>query len=194
MNFKTKLSLKQFSSIILLIIGALLLGVVLYGNSEEKEFFLKLVSLFMIVISISNFLDEFAKRRKIRKATDNENYDSEEEKKVADFFKKRKIIFELHPVLKLPKSLWIIDIPFSYHKIRPDFYLPEYNVYVEYWGMINNEEYKEGIYKPKKGLYNRNMIELINLYPKNLNNLDRDFNQKLLEIIRDREGNSKEWR
>ncbi|MEK6832467.1 MAG: hypothetical protein AABY32_00335 [Nanoarchaeota archaeon] len=194
MDFKTKLSTKQFCSIILLIIGAILFWGAFYGTSGDKEFLLKLVSLSIIIISISNFFDEITKRRRIRRATNNGNYDSGGETEIANFFKKRKIIFELHPVLKLPKSLWIMNIPFSYHEIRPDFYLPEYNIYVEYWGMINNEEYKEKTYKPKKELYNRNMIDLINLYPKNLENLDRDFNQKLLEIIRDRGGNSKEWR
>ena len=111
------------------------------------------------------------------------------------FSEKRKIIFELHPKLKVPKTvLGFIDVPFRRIILTPDFFLPEYDIYVEFWGMIDNEKYKENIFKPKMKIYKSNLIDMISLYPRNLENLERDFHQKLLEIVRDREGNSKEWR
>lgn len=194
MRFKTKLSTKQYRSIFYIIIGIFLLFVAIDGGVENKTNFLLAIAGVMIINSIITFFEEIAKRNKIKTSSDHENYDSNEEKQVAEFFKKRKIIFQLHPVLKLPKTFLKLEIPFRYHKLHPDFYLPEYDVFVEYWGMIGNEKYKEKVFKPKKKLYKENAIELIDLYPRNIKNLDRDFNQKLLEIIRDREGNSKEWR
>ncbi len=45
--------------------------------------------------------------------------------------------------------------------IRPDFYLPEFDVYIEYWGM-NTTDYKIGMLKKKK-LYQQEGKKLISL-------------------------------
>ena len=62
--------------------------------------------------------------------------------------------------------------------------------------MLDNEEYKKrSEFKKKK--YEENGIEFISLSPKDLedrNRLDWNFTQKLLNLIRDREGNNLEWR
>jgi hypothetical protein len=50
------------------------------------------------------------------------------------------------------------------YAIRPDFYLPEFDVYVEYWGM-NTTDYKIGMLK-KQQLYQQQGKKLISLYPK----------------------------
>jgi len=196
MRFKTKLSTKQYSSVFYFILGIFFLYVVVYGETENKIFFLELVAGIMIVVSIMNFFDGFSKRRIIRTSANHKNYDGGGgERLIAEFFEKRKIIFELHPKLKVPKTvLGFIDVPFRRIILTPDFFLPEYDIYVEFWGMIDNEKYKENIFKPKMKIYKSNLIDMISLYPRNLENLERDFHQKLLEIVRDREGNSKEWR
>ena len=49
------------------------------------------------------------------------------------------------------------------YAIRPDFYLPEYDVYIEYWGM-NTNAYKIGMLK-KQELYKQQGKKLISLYP-----------------------------
>jgi hypothetical protein len=49
------------------------------------------------------------------------------------------------------------------YAIRPDFYLPEYDVYVEYWGM-DTADYKIGMLK-KQQLYQQQSKKLISLYP-----------------------------
>jgi hypothetical protein len=51
----------------------------------------------------------------------------------------------------------------SGHAIRPDFYLPEFDVYVEYWGM-DTADYKIGMLK-KQQLYQQQGKKLISLYP-----------------------------
>ncbi|MCC5847359.1 MAG: HEAT repeat domain-containing protein [Verrucomicrobia bacterium] len=49
------------------------------------------------------------------------------------------------------------------YAIRPDFYLPEYDVYIEYWGM-DTADYKIGMLKKQK-LYQQEGKKLISLYP-----------------------------
>jgi len=50
------------------------------------------------------------------------------------------------------------------YAIRPDFYLPELDIYIEYWGM-DNADYKIGMLKKQK-LYQQQGKKLISLYPK----------------------------
>lgn len=49
------------------------------------------------------------------------------------------------------------------HAIRPDFYLPEFDVYIEYWGM-DTADYKIGMLK-KQPLYQQQGKKLISLVP-----------------------------
>lgn len=49
------------------------------------------------------------------------------------------------------------------YAIRPDFYLPEFDVYIEYWGM-DTADYKIGMLK-KQQLYQQQSKRLISLYP-----------------------------
>jgi len=49
------------------------------------------------------------------------------------------------------------------YAIRPDFYLPEFDVYIEYWGM-DTADYKIGMLKKQK-LYQQEGKKLISLYP-----------------------------
>ncbi len=51
-------------------------------------------------------------------------------------------------------------------QIRPDFYLPELDVYVEYWGM-DTPQYKMSMYK-KQTLYQQEGKRLISIYPADL--------------------------
>lgn len=51
----------------------------------------------------------------------------------------------------------------SGHAVRPDFYLPELDIYIEYWGM-DTAEYKIGMLK-KQQLYQQEGKRLISVYP-----------------------------
>ena len=51
-------------------------------------------------------------------------------------------------------------------QIRPDFYLPELDVYIEYWG-LDTPQYKMSMYK-KQMLYQQEGKRLISVYPRDL--------------------------
>lgn len=62
-------------------------------------------------------------------------------------------------------------------QIRPDFYLPELDVYVEYWGM-DTPQYKMSMYK-KQMLYQQEGKRLVSVYPHDLPCLDQHLREKL---------------
>ncbi|MDP6631120.1 MAG: hypothetical protein QGH42_11500 [Kiritimatiellia bacterium] len=62
-------------------------------------------------------------------------------------------------------------------QIRPDFYLPELDVYIEYWG-LNTPKYKMSMYK-KQMLYQQEGKRLISVYPRDLADLDGLLSSKL---------------
>ena len=63
------------------------------------------------------------------------------------------------------------------YAIRPDFYLPELDVYLEYWG-LDTPQYKMSMYK-KQTLYQQEGKRLISVYPQDLPALDRLLAAKL---------------
>ena len=62
-------------------------------------------------------------------------------------------------------------------QIRPDFYLPELDAYIEYWG-LDTPQYKMSMYK-KQALYQQEGKRLISVYPKDLPGLDALLAAKL---------------
>ena len=64
------------------------------------------------------------------------------------------------------------------HAIRPDFYLPELDVYIEYWGM-DTADYKIGMLK-KQQLYQQQGKRLISIHPPDKLRLDTLLRQKLV--------------
>jgi RNase P subunit RPR2 len=65
----------------------------------------------------------------------------------------------------------------SGHAIRPDFYLPEFDVYVEYWGM-DTADYKIGMLK-KQQLYQLEGKRLVSVHPTDKPQLDKVLRAKL---------------
>ncbi len=63
------------------------------------------------------------------------------------------------------------------HAIHPDFYLPELDVYIEYWGM-DTADYKIGMLK-KQQLYQQKGKRLISIHPPDKPNLDTILRRKL---------------
>jgi len=68
------------------------------------------------------------------------------------------------------------------YAIRPDFYLPEYDIYIEYWGM-DTTDYKIGMLKKQK-LYQQQAKRLISLYPADLPNMQKALLEKLNNFIK----------
>lgn len=65
------------------------------------------------------------------------------------------------------------------YAIRPDFYLPEFDVYIEYWGM-DTADYKIGMLKKQK-LYQQQGKRLISLYPKDKSSMQQLLLKKLAQ-------------
>jgi hypothetical protein len=65
----------------------------------------------------------------------------------------------------------------SGHAVRPDFYLPELDLYIEYWG-LDTADYKIGMLK-KQQLYQQQGKRLISLYPADKPRLDTILPAKL---------------
>lgn len=87
---------------------------------------------------------------------------------------------------RIAEILTEMDIPYRYderfrildgYAIRPDFYLPEVDVYIEYWGM-DTADYKIGMLKKQK-LYQQQGKKLISLYPEDKPKLQERITAKL---------------
>jgi len=69
---------------------------------------------------------------------------------------------------------------------RPDYYLPDYDVYVEYWGLANlpcgatGSRYRRSM-RWKTEQYRRHGVGVISLCPAELRNLDAVLRSRLLE-------------
>jgi len=66
---------------------------------------------------------------------------------------------------------------------HPDFYLPDYSVYVEYWGLVGASKDYRRIMRWKMAQYHENKIRYISLYPDNLRNLDWIFRAKFRKVV-----------
>lgn len=111
----------------------------------------------------------------------NETVKSKGEKQIADYFTSQNInyIYE--------KEARRQGIVLSKHISNPDFYLSDYNVYVEYWGLVDadNKKVKEKYVRTMKWKmrqYHEARIKFISIYPKNLNNLDWIFRKKFEDV------------
>lgn len=65
---------------------------------------------------------------------------------------------------------------------KPDFYLPDFGVYVEYWGMARaGPEYAEQM-RRRMALYNRHNIRFVSLFPEDLGKLGLVFRARFREV------------
>ncbi|HCE46617.1 MAG TPA: hypothetical protein DET40_23975 [Lentisphaeria bacterium] len=77
---------------------------------------------------------------------------SDGERQIADFLNSSAIKFRYDERIRIIDGL----------AIRPDFYLPEFDVYIEYWGM-DTADYKIGMLKKQK-LYQQEGKKLVSLH------------------------------
>lgn len=66
--------------------------------------------------------------------------------------------------------------------VHPDFYLPEYDCYVEIWGMsgVGSYDWKRGY---KRARYHEDNIKIIELWPNDWKNFKWLFKKKFEEIL-----------
>lgn len=67
------------------------------------------------------------------------------------------------------------------YAIRPDFYLPELDVYIEYWGMADNLDYRIGMLEKLK-LYQQAGKKLISLHAREKPRLREALREKLSRL------------
>jgi HEAT repeats len=95
---------------------------------------------------------------------------SDGERRIADWLSAHDIAFRYDERFRI----------LSGHAIRPDFYLPEFDLYIEYWGM-DTTDYKIGMLK-KQQLYQQEGKRVISLYPSDKPRLDAILSAKLLRV------------
>ncbi|MBU1077127.1 MAG: hypothetical protein KKH98_07540 [Spirochaetes bacterium] len=125
-------------------------------HNPELIIFLGLFLLSVFFYFISNH--HFKKRIKenlSQKTLRGDSVQSYGEKVIADFLFKNKIEYVYDKPVRLSIRQRTV--------IRPDFYLPVSDIYIEYWGMAGNEEYDHKS-RWKKNLYNKFKKRLIDLY------------------------------
>jgi hypothetical protein len=104
------------------------------------------------------------------------------EKRIADYFDRKNIRYLYEKEAKAKFLLF-----FEYKISSPDFYLPDYDVYVEYWGLVDADDgrtrqnYVRNM-RRKMAIYYANKIKFISIYPRNLENLDWIFRTKFRKV------------
>lgn len=127
------------------------------------------------ILTALDWLDTevFFKGRRVR--TNKGRVRSFAERRITRFFEKHSIDYEYEKTLTLDGI-----------KTHPDFYLPKYGVYVEFWGLVRVDSKYSGVMIGKKRLYEKHKIPVISLYPKHFRNLEDVF-PELLRMITGKE-------
>ena len=97
---------------------------------------------------------------------------SQGERRIADFLSQKRIAYVYDERYRIAGDV----------RIRPDFYLPEFDLYIEYWGM-DTPEYVENM-KRKLLLYQRAGKKLISLSFRDFGRLESVLEEKLSRYIR----------
>lgn len=106
---------------------------------------------------------------------------SNAEKIISDYLTQQNIHHEYERELRT-KSF------FGGRKIsNPDFYLSDYDVYIEYWGLVDadDEKLRQKYVREmrwKMAQYYSMDIKFISIYPDNMKNLDRIFRSKFKKV------------
>lgn len=109
---------------------------------------------------------------KVRRTEDGTAVQSNGEKRIADFLSARRIAYVYDERYRIAGDV----------RIRPDFYLPEFDLYIEYWGM-NTPEYVANMQK-KLFLYQRAGKKLISISYRDFDRLEAVLEEKLSRYIR----------
>ena len=108
---------------------------------------------------------------------------SQGERVIADYFTRHNIAYYYEA--EATTNDWFI---FKAKISRPDFYLPQYNLFVEYWGLVDSFDWgtRDSYIKSmrwKMAQYRKNNIRFVSIYPSNLSSLDYYFKRKFREVM-----------
>ncbi len=97
---------------------------------------------------------------------------SEAEASIADWFTRRGIQYQYEPPL-------MDGLILKKARFYADFFLPQFNTYVEYWGLAYKESQYMQKMRYKMDYYRSRGLRLVSIYPNNLSNLDSLLKQEL---------------
>ncbi|MCS4538852.1 MAG: hypothetical protein HYY67_08350 [Thaumarchaeota archaeon] len=108
---------------------------------------------------------------------------SKGEKQIADFLFQKGIKYTYEDPAKTNISAFTKKIS------RPDFYLPEHKVYVEFWGLVDHKDQELRMkYNEQKHLkereYQANGIRVLSIYPWNLDDLEGAFKAEYRKVMK----------
>jgi hypothetical protein len=132
---------------------------------------------FLLLIAILSALSRLSPQPKQygipTKTERGESVKSHSEGLIADYFSRNGIRYEYeHPI----------------HGIgHPDFYLPDYDLVVEFWGLVDADDERVRTryvktMKWKMAQYYSRKIKFVSIYPQNLSNLDWVFRKKFEKV------------
>ena len=103
-----------------------------------------------------------------------QRFESAGEKRVAEFLKKKGLDFDYQKPIIIRHddkiSIWY-----------PDFYLNDFNIVIEYFGMVEKFSYVKSM-KYKQAIFHKEKINFISIYPEMLQHTD--FEEVLWEKIK----------
>ena len=104
-------------------------------------------------------------------AADRTVVQSRGERRIADWLSARDIEYRYDDKFQIIQG----------YAIRPDFYLPGYDVYIEYWGMEGKPEY-EARKQFKRDLYSKHDFNLVEITNADIEHIDDVLPPKLLRF------------
>ena len=110
--------------------------------------------------------------KKTIRAKDGTLVQSDGERRIAEYLNSNNIVYRYDERMRIIEG----------YAIRPDFYLPEFNLYIEYWGM-DTIDYKIGMLKKLK-LYQQEGKQLISIYREDKPCLEDVLKKKLARYMR----------
>ena len=150
------------------------------GKKVESDEFARSMKAFSRIYCDHCFDEVYIKRRnydtkvelnKTIKTTNGKLVQSDGERIIANFLHSNKIIYRYDERIRIIEG----------YAIRPDFYLPEFDLYIEYWGM-DTIDYKIGMLIKRK-LYQQQEKKLVSISFKDKTNLVEILRHKLSRHI-----------
>ncbi len=124
-----------------------------------------------VYIERRNF-DTKVELKKTIRTKDGTLVQSDGERRIAEYLNSNNIVYRYDERMRIIEG----------YAIRPDFYLPEFDLYIEYWGM-DTADYKIGMLKKLK-LYQQEGKRLISLYREDKPHLENVLSKKLGRYVR----------
>jgi len=103
------------------------------------------------------------------------NLKSEGERRIAHFLESNSIKYQYEPALLINSD----NKPRIWY---PDFFLPEFSAYIEYFGLVGKQNYDDGI-KRKEILYSKAGLSFIPVYPRTFTGNWQEYIMEELESI-----------